>query len=267
MSFGTHTDDLPLNDPDDGSLVEAFISSLPNDINQEEVMIANFIRTLSAVLIEEALMRDEKNITVLDVYQTPDRDFFQDRHSTCPILNLYDDMDILSSEHEAFLGRFAHYADKAFANLQSEQKYGMFMDNMHNTIDLYYAMNPNQNARSNTFWRSHRKGYISKVVPAIFWLVSQDYAVAKQMVRTITLETLVNMQSANGISIEDDVSDHDDEIIILPQKYRRDLLSYILTLPEISVSSEGEVSFTEKSSECHMSVLTGLKKITALQIA
>lgn len=255
---GNLTNTPKIDNPDDTSLSDSFLTITPGSLTTEQQDTLEFIRGISQFLIMDALDRGETDIDILDVYVKPDLAFFQENPG-CPYRFTVDEKDLMEADNAELLMRYADATDASFRHLLHQQPVGMFMQSIKNMLDIYSLLNKNRNGV--TTWAQYRKAYIDLVAPACFH-VFPAYMTAKEFVKTTSLHNLAAMASPTGVIVDESVTS------ILPRAQRRNIARYLAMVPEfpIDVDIPDDYVLKPESMDFHGIILNGLRNISAARI-
>lgn len=244
------------DDPEDSTLGDVLFSVLPTRMKHDEIDAINFVRMLSQYQISSALMRGEKNISILDVYESPDREYLKRMGLNCPLRDFMgEDTDLLNVRYSEELDHLIHYSDLAYEFLFHRTLCGKYVSSVHNIIDVYQRINP----KASKIWGEHRKAYIDAIAPAAFWIFKEDYLSARLFCRNANIDNLINLASENGFCVDDF-----DEMI-LPEPLRKKLLHWISNIPNI-IDSDGFLTNTQQATDYQAMIISGLKTLSSLTI-
>lgn len=255
---GSLTNKLKVDNPDDTSLSDSFLTITPGSLTLEERGTLDFIRGISQFLLIDSMERGEKDIDILDVYTKPDIRFFQENPG-CPLRFTEDDIDLMDPDNSERLMKYADATDSAYRHLLHQQPVGMFMQSIKNMLDIYSLINRNRNGVK--VWGQYRKAYIDLVAPSCFH-VFPSYLTAKEFVKTASLHNLAAMASPTGVIVDETVTS------ILPRAQRRNIARYLSMVPEfpIDIDITDDYILKPESMDFHGIILNGLKNISAARI-
>jgi len=255
---GKLTGVLEVNDAEDTSLGDAYLSQLPQRVNDTEMECIEFVRGYSQYLIGNALERGETDITILDVYESLSADFLRN-NPDCPMRYMGEGgEDLLSSSQEDVLERYAMACEKAYRYLLEQQPQGMFINIIHNMLDVYAISHAERPGFLQ--WSNFRKDYTTYIAPACFF-VFPAYVTARDFFKTTTVEYLVAMASDDGIIIDDTV------VTVLPRSQRDNIKKYLSSIPQIGVDDDTGLFYsTDEAEEFHNLMLSGIRGISAARL-
>ena len=244
------------DDPEDVTLGDVLLSIFPQSLSHEDIQTVEWARQVSSWEISAAMGRGETGISILDVYETPDRNWLLAQGEDCPLRFFpTDDFDLLDEKNADILEKFTHHCEMAFEYLFHRSLCGKYVSSVHNVIDIYTKINPKADRR----WTNARKKYVDFIAPAAFWIFDDDYLSARLFCRTATIENLINLSSPDGFCLDDT-----DEMI-LPLTLRNDILRWLDCVPHIR-GEDGSFVVSRKAQEFQSVINNGLKTLSALTI-
>lgn len=257
MSIGNLTNALGKSCIEDPALGDALLTILPQHPTREELDAVDFVRDLSTYLIAASIERDEGPVTILDVYERPDKNFLNYHKDECP-LTCFKGIDLLDHENSAVLDRYVSAAEKAYSILMEQQPCGMFMRSITDMIDLYSLVTAPKAANARDDWPRFRRNYVRNVAPACFYLLP-DFVSARSFFRNTTPENLIDLMASGGVTIDDTACSE------LPLPLKRRIGEYLHIVPGVVFSEDG-ADVTKSATEFHRMLLTGIRVISGARL-